>query len=118
MLLPETHTQVGGRRRNLYGYPPKLDENPPFYGNPDIINILIKMRNNAKADNTIKNTAKALRRLDRDTDLNNPEQVKQYIANMQVSDGYKKAFCVAYNKYCKHYEIQWQMPKYRVHPKL
>jgi len=118
MLTPETHTKLDERRGNLYEYPPKLDENPPFYGNPDIINILIKMRNNAKADNTIKNTAKALRRLDRDTDLNNPEQVKQYIANMQVSDGYKKAFCVAYNKYCKHYKIQWQMPKYRVQPKL
>ena len=89
-----------------------MENNHQLYGNPDIINILIQMKNNAKADNTIANTAKALRRIDQHADLNNPEQVKQFIANMQVSDGYKKALCVAYNKYCKHYKIQWQMPKY------
>ena len=94
------------------------ESHPKFYGNPEIINILIKMKGNAKAYNTIANTAKALRRLDKDADLNNPEQVKQYIANMQVSDGYKKNLCVAYNKYCKHYKIQWQMPKYTPQPKF
>jgi len=76
------------------------------------------MKGNGNANNTIKSTAKALRRLDRNTNLNNPEQVKQYIADMQVSNGYKKAFCVAYNKYCNHYKIQWQMPRYRVQQKF
>jgi len=76
------------------------------------------MKNRARADDTIKNTSKALNRLSKATNLNNPEQVEQFIANLQVSASYKKNLCIAYNKYCKYYKIQWQMPKYKPQPKF
>jgi len=71
------------------------------------------MKNNNKSDSTISNTDKALTRLSKHIDLTNPEAVKQYIANLQVSKGYKKLFCIAYNHFCKYYKIHWEMPIYR-----
>jgi integrase len=76
------------------------------------------MKNQAKADDTIKNTSKALKRLAKSTDLNNPEQVTQFIANLQVSTSYKKNLCVAYNKYCQYNKMKWEMPRYTPKPKL
>ncbi|MDH5374335.1 MAG: site-specific integrase [Candidatus Bathyarchaeota archaeon] len=70
------------------------------------------MKNNNKSDYTINFTRKALSYLSKHADLNEPEQVKQFIANHQVSNGYKKNLCIAYNKYCKYYKIEWEMPLY------
>ena len=75
------------------------------------------MKNNGKADVTIKFVDKALRRLDQLADLDNPEQVKQAIANMQTSSSYKKNLCFAYKQYCDHYKINWQKPTYYQEPK-
>jgi len=76
------------------------------------------MKNNAKSDYTIKFTDKALRRISQQADLNNPEQVKQFIANLQTATSYKKNLCWAYNKYCQYYKIEWQMPKYKTQAKV
>lgn len=78
-----------------------------------IINVLIKMKNNAKADTTIKFVDKALTHLSKHANLNQPEQVKQFIANKTVTNGTKRDYCIAYNKYCQYYGIQWEMPKYK-----
>ena len=71
------------------------------------------MRNNNKSNYTVKFTRKALTYICNHTDINNPETVKALIASMQVSDGYKKNLCTAYNTYCKLYNIQWNKPQYR-----
>jgi hypothetical protein len=75
------------------------------------------MKNNAKADSTIKFVNKALRRIDQHADLNNPQQVKQYIANMQLSNSYKRNLCFAYKFYCDYYKIKWERPNYYQEPK-
>jgi hypothetical protein len=36
--------------------------------------------------------------------LSEPEAVKHFIAQHNVSDGYKRKLCMAYNKYCKYYK--------------
>jgi hypothetical protein len=54
--------------------------------------VLINLKNNAKSDYTIKFVDKALRRLNKYADLDNPEQVKQFIAQMDTSDSYKKIY--------------------------
>jgi integrase/recombinase XerD len=72
------------------------------------------MKNQNRSDYTIKSTNKSLTQISKHADLNNPEEVKQYIANKQnVSDGYKKSLCLAYNKYANYYQIQWEMPRYK-----
>lgn len=85
--------------------------------NPAILNILVEMKNNALSDYTIRTYDMALTHIARYADLNQPEQVKQYIANKNVCNGYKRELCIAYNKYAKHYGIEWKMPKYRPEPK-
>jgi hypothetical protein len=55
---------------------------------------------------------KSLICISKHTSLNEPEAVKMFIANLKTSDSYKKNLCVAYNHYCKHYKIKWNMPKY------
>ena len=74
--------------------------------------MLINLKNNAKSDYTIKFVDKALRRLNKYADLDNPEQVKQSIAQMGTSDSYKKNLCYAYKQYCDYYKLQWQKPAY------
>jgi len=71
------------------------------------------MKLNNNSDYTINFTRKALNTISKHANLNEPEQVKMFIAMLKnVTDGYKKNLCIAYNKYAKHYQIQWQMPKY------
>lgn len=70
------------------------------------------MKNNAKADCTIKFVNKALRRIDQHADLNNPQEVKQYIANMPTAKSYKRNLCFAYKLYCDYYKITWEKPIY------
>jgi integrase len=77
------------------------------------LNVLVKMKNNGKSDYTIKFADKALTYISKHTDLNNPEAVKQFIANLQFTTGYKRNLCLVYNKYCQYYGIQWDMPTYR-----
>ena len=89
-----------------------------FNCNPPVLNVLIKMKNQARSDDTTKNTLKALQVLSKHADLNNPEQVKQYIANLQVSASYKRNLCIAYNKYCTYYQIKWEMPHYKQQSKM
>ncbi len=80
--------------------------------NAPILNVLIQMKNDNKSDYTINFTRKALNLLAKHTSLNEPEAVKHFIAQRNVSDGYKRDLCIAYNKYCKFYKIEWQMPLY------
>jgi integrase len=77
-----------------------------------IINLLIQMKNDNKSDYTINFTRKALTFLAKHTSLTEPEAVKHLIAQHNVSDGYKRNLCIAYNRFCKFYKIKWQMPLY------
>jgi integrase len=80
---------------------------------PTILNILIQMKNNARSDYTIQNTSKSLRYLDKHADLNQPEQVKQFIASIQTSTSYKRNLAIAYNKYVEYSKLQWIIPRYK-----
>jgi hypothetical protein len=77
-----------------------------------ILNVLIQMEKDNRSEYTIKTTRKALTRLAQFTSLDEPEAVKLVIAKFKAKDGYKRALCIAYNKYCKYYGIYWTMPRY------
>jgi integrase len=82
-----------------------------------LLNLLIQMRSDNKSDYTINFTRKALTYLSKHTSLSEPEAVKLFIADLKTSDGYKRNLCIAYNKFCNYYQIEWKMPKYREEPK-
>lgn len=71
------------------------------------------MKNNNKSDYTIRFTDKALTYISRNADLNNPEAVKQFIAGLEVSNGYKKNLCYAYNHYVNYHGFTWKKPNYK-----
>jgi integrase len=76
------------------------------------------MKKNAKSDATIKNISKALTVLARSCDLDNPEQVKTFIATLDRKNGYKKQLSYSYDCYAKFHGLKWQRPKYFVASKL
>jgi len=86
--------------------------------NPKILNVLIQMKNNGKADITIKWFDKALTTISQYANLSDPETVKQFIANKTVTNGTKRNYCIAYNKYAQYYKIKWEMPKYKPKAKI
>jgi len=75
------------------------------------------MKKNAYEDTTIKGTKKRLIHLQRNCNLDNPEQVKEYIANKQCTNGYKESLAEAYNHYCKANNITWNKPFYKRYDK-
>jgi len=78
--------------------------------------VLIKLKNNAKSDSTIRFVDKALHRISQFADLDNPEEVKRFIANLETADSYKRNLCFAYKQYCDCYKIVWQKPIYYQEP--
>jgi integrase len=71
------------------------------------------MESEGKSNYSIHFTSKALSLLQHNCNLQDPEQVKAFIAKRSVSNGYKRNLCIAYNKYCKYYKIEWNMPLYK-----
>ncbi len=75
------------------------------------------MENNGKSRYTLRNYAKLLKHLSKNTNMNSPEEVKRFISKIDGSNGYKKNLCLAYDKFCQYYRIEWEMPVYVPNPK-
>jgi integrase len=90
---------------------PSIDQHV-ITNNTPTLNVLIQMKNDNKSDYTINFTRKALNFLAKHTSLSEPEAVKHFIAQLKTSNSYKRNLCIAYNKYCKFYKIEWTMPLY------
>jgi hypothetical protein len=72
------------------------------------------MKKNAYAYTTIKATGKRLKHIERNCNLDKPEQVKGFIATKQRSNAYKESLTEAYNHYCNANGIIWNKPFYRI----
>jgi hypothetical protein len=55
----------------------------------NIVNVVLWMNRNAYEDSTIKKTAKLLRHLQTNCNTKEPEEVKTYIENKNVSNRHK-----------------------------
>jgi integrase len=87
-------------------------------GNPSIINILWKLKSDGKSEETIKNIGKCLRVLEKNAEINNPESVRDWIANSGKSEGYKRNLVNAYCHFVKFNGLTWNKPIYRESSKL
>lgn len=97
----------------------KLDDDPALqeYTNK-VINTINQIKANGKAENTIKSAFYTLRRLNRETDLMNPEAVKTHIANLKVSNSTKQKLINNYEYFCKTNKLQWEKPTYHWDAKI
>jgi integrase len=70
------------------------------------------MKADAKSDYSIKFTRKSLTYIRKHAPLTHPEAVKAFIASLNVTTGYKKNLCTAYNQYCNFTQTEWNKPRY------
>ena len=85
-----------------------------------IVNTLINLKNDGKAENTIKSVSQNLTRISKHADLAKPKEVKAYIANAKriidgkpLSNGTKSKLVFCYDCLCKAHKIQWEAPRYK-----
>ena len=79
----------------------------------NIINTLLKLGNLGRAESTLQSTSQCLDYLDRHSNLNEPENVAKFIANLKGAGSYKANLVKAYNHYVKFNGLSWDKPKYR-----
>ncbi|MDP7208114.1 MAG: hypothetical protein QGH14_05980, partial [Candidatus Bathyarchaeota archaeon] len=70
---------------------------------------LWSIRNLSK--NTQRIYSRNLRRLCRETDVNQPQKVEAYVFSLDVTNKYRNALFDSYSHYCKANEIQWDRPR-------
>ncbi len=78
-----------------------------------IIKALLNLKNDGKAETTLYSVNQKLTQLGKNTDLNNPEEVKTYIANVKIANASKTKFVQAYDYLVKANELTWTKPKYK-----
>ena len=86
-----------------------------------VINTLITLKtkgvapnNSPLAETSIEKTDSKLRQLQKHADLNNPEEIKTYIANHQAQNSTKEELVKAYNYLCLANGITWTRPRYKI----
>ena len=79
----------------------------------NIVNTLLKLKNLGKAESTLESTSRRLDYLDRHCNLNDPETVAKFIADLKGAGSYKANLVKAYNHYVKFNGLSWDKPKYR-----
>jgi integrase len=76
------------------------------------------MKNKGNTDTSITSVNNMLKLLSKHANLDQPQQVQQYIANLQRTQTYKRNLCKAYVHYTRYYQLKWQPPKYTEEAKL
>jgi len=76
------------------------------------------MKKNGYADSTIKATDKRLRHLKRNCNLDDPEEVKGFIANKECSNAFKETLIETYDLMMKALNRTWNRPFYKRYDKL
>jgi len=76
------------------------------------------LKKNGYAESTIYGTTGCFKALAKDTNLMNPEDIKENIAFRPVTNATKEKLCTMYDRFCTQHGIKWSMPRYRRKRKL
>jgi integrase len=76
------------------------------------------MKKNAYADSTIKAVNKRLKHLERYCNLENPENVKGFVASKNCSNGFKESLIESYEYFTQANNIEWSKPFYERYDKM
>jgi len=76
------------------------------------------MKRNAYADTTTKAVGKRLRHLQRNCNLEDPENVKTFIGNKTASNAYKETLIEAYDILMRSINQDWNKPFYKRYDKM
>ena len=83
-----------------------------------MIKTLIKLKNSGKAGSTTLSVSHRLSYLAKYANLEDPEEVKAFIASKKCSNSYKNGFVKAYNYYVQMNGLVWDKPKYKWERKI
>lgn len=78
----------------------------------ETLNVVLNLKKNGLAEDTVEKYGRRLRFLAKKTDLKNPEIVKTFISNQKSSNANKEAYANAYDHYVKFYKLTWIKPFY------
>ena len=79
---------------------------------------MLKLKSNGLSESTLRTIGYILKELSHHCILDNPQSVKEYIANKKCTNSFKIQMVKAYNYYAAFNGIQWIKPKYRYERKL
>jgi len=71
------------------------------------------MKKEGFAEITIEITVRRLKMMAKDSNLDDPENVKEYIANKQCSNAFKEGLTTCYDRYARFNNITWSKPLYK-----
>jgi hypothetical protein len=74
--------------------------------------VVWELRKLGKKESTLVAFSRKLRYLEKHVDLNQPENVKEFIVNLQCSDGHKDNLIDVYYHYAKFNGLRWSKPHY------
>ncbi len=86
--------------------------------NLKVFQLLLKLKSQGLSENTLKIVAYRLKVLWRNCNLDDPESVNNFIANMKASNSYKKTFVQSYAYYVKFHNLKWNRPNYKWERKI
>ncbi len=88
-------------------------QDPQDIGNLNIANIIIWMKKEAYEPTTIQRVVKELKHLQKNCNTSNPQEVKLYIANKDVSNARKENLIESYNIVIQSLGLSWNKPFYQ-----
>ena len=68
------------------------------------------MKKHHYAKTTIEVTDRRLKLIAKNANRDNPEEITEYLANIQVKNSYKESLANAYYRYARSNKIEWQKP--------
>ena len=83
-----------------------------------ILEVALKLRRCGYSDSYLTTMVRALKCIAKHVNLDNPNEVLDYIARKKVMDSYKANLCDFYKHYADYYGIPFTKPKYRRDHKL
>jgi integrase len=86
------------------------EENPDVKGK--LVQFAFYMQKEGMANSTVLSFGRAMRRLAKISNLNEPESVKEALAKLNITENTKVSYCVAYSAFLRFLGRTWKMPKY------
>jgi integrase len=84
-----------------------------------IFRTLWELKKGGQSEDTLKAKGDRLRYLAKHVDLDDPEEVKGFIANRASwSNAYRQGVAYAYDSYAKTNGLQWALPHFRIEDRL
>jgi integrase len=74
--------------------------------------VVWELKKQGRKESTLVAISRKLRYLEKRVDLSQPEKVKEFIANLQCSEGHKDNLIDIYSHYAKFNGLQWVKPQY------